>query len=1070
MLFCPLHVHTTYGSILDSIIRVDDLVDRVKELGCPACAITDHGSMASTIGFYKKCKSAGIKPIIGCEVYVADDLAVKTGGSKYNHLILLAKDNKGYENLKELSSIGFLEGFYAKPRVDFKTISEHSEGLICLSACLAGEVSEAIIKNGNPDDIVLKYKKLFGDDYYLEIQSHCDDTQLAVNKEIVRLAKQYHIKVVSTTDAHFLNREDYEAHNIFININQDRDTENYRDCYIQTDEEMIENLKLCVDIDLAEESLRNTIEVADKCDVEIELGHPYLPHAKIMPPYKDDYEYLVHLVKQGLKEKGILKQENRQTYIDRAKMELEVIKYKDFQGYFLKLREWLIEGKKRGIPFGECRGSSGGSIVAYLIGITNVDSVKYDLDFGRFLTKERTELCDIDTDVSTRRRTEFIKLITDDAGAENVAQIGTFGTLAAKSVVDAVGKVMGISVPERNEIKKNVSETDGVGGIKKINPEMYEKYKELIDMCIKLEGLPRSEGAHAGGVCVSGNNKPMTHYTPLRYNKYGNVTAQFEMKDIESVGLVKFDMLGLRTLDIIADALEFIGSDYYSYEFDYEDPKIYEMVSSGDTNSVFQAESNFMTTVFKEIKPKDMFEWSDCIAIGRPDSIKFLKPYVDAKFHGKYPKEIHPKLTKLLSRTYGCLIYQEQIMNITKVFAGFSDGEADKFRKIVSKKKLDLLPEQLGKFKTRCVENGYTEELAEELAQMLSDNANYCFNMAHSISYAITGYKTAYLKYYYPIDFMASVLNNQWDEEKGGIDYESVSVHIKECERMGIKVIPPNLNKSIEKFAPKHEENAVMYGLGLIKDVGQTTMEVITKNRPFKSASDFIKKCETCDKSSMIALIKSGAADSISNSSRSDILKMFFSYRFDLGKENAKPIRVINRNHIKFLLDNGYITPSQTDDKEICLSIFNKRRKMKGWEDFKEQYMMGTELDWEMETVNAFMSGNPFKDVLLPDWEKVKVGDKGWVGGTVRNVKKTKVKNGKNKGAPMAFVNIDTIYGTMDCVAFTNKWLDFQDLLKFGKNVMVCGEKQGDLNMIVDKVILLEEYKAILRRSGKYGR
>lgn len=1066
MSFVPLHVHTTYGSILDSIIRVNDLVDRVKELGCPACAITDHGSMASTIGFYKRCKNMGIKPIIGCEVYVAEDLTIKEGGSRYNHLILLAKNNKGYENLKILSSIGFLEGFYSKPRVDFKTISKHSEGLICLSACLAGEVSEAILKNTDVDGVVLRYKKLFGDDYYLEIQSHCDETQLAVNKEIVRLAKQHHVKVVSTTDAHFLNRDDFEAHNIFININQDRDTENYKDCYIQTDEEMMDKLSLCVDIDIAKESLRNTKEVADKCDVEIELGNPYLPHAKIMPPFKDDYEYLVHLVKAGLKEKGILNQKNKQEYIDRAKMELDVIKYKDFQGYFLKLREWLIAGKKKGIPFGECRGSSGGSIVAFLIGITNVDSIKYDLDFGRFLTKERTELCDIDTDVSTRRRSEFIKLITDDAGIENVAQIGTFGTLAAKAVIDAVGKVMGISVPERNELKKNVSEAEGVSGIKKLNPKLYESYKELVDMCIKLEGLPRSEGAHAGGVCVSGNNKPMTHYAPLRYNKYGNVTAQFEMKDIESVGLVKFDMLGLRTLDIISDTLEFIGSDYYSYEFDYDDSNVYEMVSSGDTNSVFQAESNFMTQVFKEIKPKDMFEWSDCIAIGRPDSIKFLKPYVDAKFNGKRPKEIHPNLTKVLERTYGCLIYQEQIMNITKVFAGFSDGEADKFRKIVSKKKLDLLPEELGKFKARCVENGYTAELAEELAQMLSDNANYCFNMAHSISYAITGYKTAYLKYYYPVAFMASVLNNQ-QKEDGSTDYESISVHIKECERMGIVVTHPDLNKSSEKFEPFEDEKVIRYGFGLIKDVGSSSVELIMKNRPFTSASDFIKRCEICDKTTMIALIKSGAVDNISKFSRADILKMLCSYRFDNGKEDSKPIKSINKNHIKFLLDNGYISPGQTEEKEACLSIFNRVRKAKAWESFQEKYMVGTELDWEMETVNSFMSGNPFNGVSLPKWELVEVGNKGWIGGTVRNVKKTKVKNGKNKGAPMAFINIDSSYGIMDCVVFTNKWLEYQDLLKFGKNVVVCGEKQGNLNMIVDRVVSLDEYKAILRVGKK---
>ena len=1065
-----MHVHTTNGSILDSIIRVKDLVAKCVEYQFPACAITDHGSMASTISFYKECKKNNIKPIIGCEVYVTDDLNIKNSTSKYNHLILLAKNNTGYENLKILSSIGYLKGFYRKPRIDFSTLKKYSEGLICLSACLLGEISQSILNGENPVEIINKYRNLFGKDYYLEIQSHTDNTQKMVNTEIVYLAKQNDIRLVATTDAHFLNRDDFEAHNIFININQDRDTENYSECYIQQENEMIDKLLQCVDIDedIIRECFESTIEIADKCNVDIELGHPYLPHSKVPGHFSNEYEYLVYLVKQGIKEKDILKLENKQEYIDRAKFELDVIKYKDFQGYFLKLREWLIEGKKRGIPFGECRGSSGGSLVAYLIGITNVDSVKYQLDFGRFLTKERTELCDIDTDVSTRRRNEFIQLITDDAGIENVAQIGTFGTLASRAIIDAVGKVMDIPRPIREEIKKNISESDGVKSIISMNKQLYLDNKKYLDMCIKLEGLPRSEGAHAGGVCVSGNNKPMTHYTPLRFNKNGNVTAQFDMSDVEAVGLVKFDMLGLTTLDIIADTLDEIGSGYYDFSFNYEDPVVYQMVSDGNTNSVFQAESNFMTNVFKQIKPKDIFEWSDCIAIGRPDSIKFLEPYVNAKFNGIYPEELHPNLTKILSRTYGCLIYQEQIMNITKIFAGFSDGEADKFRKIVSKKKLELLPEQLEKFKSRCVENGYDLELAEKLAQLLSDNANYSFNMAHSISYAITGYKTAYLKYYYPIEFMCAVLNNQKNEEDGSTDYEGVATYIKECKNMGITIKLPDVEHSITAFKPIKKENTILYGIGLIKDVGKTSMQQFINNRPYKNASDFIKKNVECDKQSMIAIIKAGGLDNISKKSRKDILKMYFSCRFDFGKEDKKPLKTVNKTHIKFLLDNGLIKPDTTD-KQLCLTIINKYRKAECWKEFQEKYMIGTQLDWEMQTVNAFISGDPFHGISLPDWSLVQIGNQGWVAGTINSVKKTKIKNGKNKGAQMAFLNLDTAYGVIDCVVFSETWLKTQDILKFGRNVLVYGEKQKEDNMIVQDADTLENYIIRLKREKLVG-
>lgn len=414
-----------------------------------------------------------------------------------------------------------------------------------------------------------------------------------------------------------------------------------------------------------------------------------------------------------------------------------------------------------------------------------------------------------------------------------------------------------------------------------MNTDLYNKNKHFIDLCIKLESLPRSTGAHAGGVCISGNNKPVTSFAPVKLNKDGRVTTQYEMHDVEAVGLVKYDVLGLSTLDIIADTLELIGSNYYSYNFDYEDSKVYEMLSAGDTAGVFQAESNFMTKVFVGVKPQNINDISDVIAIGRPDSIKYLEPYVKAKFSDEKPDMIHPDLEKILARTHGCLIYQEQIMNITKVFAGFSDGEADKFRKIVAKKKLDLLPEQLDKFKKRALERGYSESVVEQLSQLLQDNANYSFNMAHSVAYALTAYKTAYLKYHYPVEFMTAVLNNQKKEDGGQTDYEGVAKYIKVCGNMRIDILTPNINVSEREFIPIRKDNAIMYGFSLIKGLSDSGVQFVIDNRPFENYKSFIETTlETVDKTSVISLIKSGAIDSLTKLNRADMLKGYCIKRF----------------------------------------------------------------------------------------------------------------------------------------------------------------------------------------------
>lgn len=1072
--YCALHVHSHMDSVLDSMVRVTRegknkpclLQEKAKEYNIPAIALTGHGNMSGIISHYKTCQEYGTKCIVGLEAYITDDLTIKDTSSKYYHLILLSKNDVGYRNLKVLSSIGYLDGFYRKPRIDFKTLSEHSEGLICCTACLAGELPRMIMKNNlepshqleqQIDSWITSYKILFGDDFYFEIQSSDSDEQMIVNKELVRLSSEYNIPLIVTTDVHFLNKEDFDAHNVYININQDRDTENYKYCYLQSRKE-IETILSYLPPNVVQQALDNTYTVADKCNVEIELGHPYLPHLKVPDEYTNEYDWLVSEVKKGLKSRGILSKPNKTQYINRIKMELEVIKAKDFVGYFLILMQILRKAKERGIPIGEGRGSAGGCLVAYCVGITNVDSVEYDLDFGRFLTMERKDLCDIDTDVSTSRRQELIDIMVEMFGKDNVAQIATFGTLASKAVLDAVGKVMGIDRATCDGFKTKITDSEGVKSIEHNDPKTYNKYKQYFDICSKVKGSNRSYGCHAGGVCISGNNKPMVDYAPVMYNKDGNIMTQFEMHDVESVGLVKYDMLGLTSLDYIADTLELIGSDYYSYEFDYNDQDVFDMISRGDNTGVFQADSNFAYRVLTSVKPHSINELADCVSIGRPDAVQFLKPYVDAKFSGKHVEEIHPDLTKILSRTYGCLIYQEQMMNIFKVFGGFTDGEADKVRKIIGKKQLEALPEQLDKFKNGAINKGYSQDVIDKLINFINHNISYSFNMAHAVAYAITTYKTAYLKYHYPVEFMTAIINNQ-KTENGATDFDSVKAYIKASKDMGITVKGTDINMSDIKFVPDSEHNTILFGFGLVKGLTDKGVNIIMDNRPFASYKDFIDKVGLqLSKSDVVALIKSGSFDSISGSTKIKMFKYYYSIRFDAKKEDKKPIGKVNKTHIKKLLDDGYISPEQAEDKEYCTKLLNKTRKVEGWKEFEDKYCKGTELDWEMETLNAYLSGNPFEGVKLPDWYKTPKDSIGYIGGIIVDIKETVIKNGKNKGKKMCFLNVSQNENIIDIVVFNKQYIEYKDLFKVGKCIVCTVKKEGELNGSLHKCYTLNQY------------
>lgn len=1054
--YVPLHLHTRIGSILDSMVNPlpekgsDCLLSvKAKKLNMPAIAITDHGSMSAVLSHYKTCNQYGLKPILGCEFYLCDDINAKDKNSKYYHLVVLAKNNTGYQSLKKLSSIGYLKGFYYKPRIDFKALSENSEGLIVLTACLASELDRMIVRD-NYDrqkaiDLINKYKSVFGDDYYLEIQSSDSDDQIKANKEIVELSKLTNTKLVVTTDVHFLNKEDFSIHNTFININQDRDTENYKYCYLQSREEIIHILSY-LDKKVVNEALDNTFEVADKCNISIKLHEPKLPHLKVPIDYDDEAEWLTDLTFEGLKERGCYTKE----YIERAKFELNVIIAKDFTGYFLILMKIINEAKKRGIPIGEGRGSAGGSIVAYALKITNVDSLKYDLDFGRFLTMERTELCDIDTDVATSRRDDLIDLIIEMFGYDNVCQIATFGALASKAVIDAVGKVMGIDREVCTSLKNKLNEDEGVKSL--IKTKEYKEYKDFIDACIAIEGCPRSIGSHAGGVCIAGDNRPSVYYTPLMLNKDERVISQFEMHDVEDCNLVKYDMLGLTSLDYIDDCLRFIGSDYYSYKFDYNDKATYDMLCSKRNTGVFQNDSNFAERVFTAVKPRSIEEISDCVAIGRPDSVKFLEPYVNAKFNGIMPKQIHPLFNEILSRTYGCLIYQEQLMKIFKVFASFSDGQADGVRKCIAKKKLDKMDYYFGLFREGARKNEYTDDVIEKIIEFVKDNAAYSFNMAHSVAYGITAYKTAYLKCHYPVEYMASVINNQKTED-GATDFKKIKQYIKSAEQDGIKTILPDINTSGLKFTP-HNGN-IEYGLSLIKGLSDTGAKLVIEHRPYASYKAFLEALgNDLGKGDVIALIKANAFRNVSNEQQMEQFKMFYEFRFKNGKEDKKPLKTINKTHIKYLLDNGLIGPEEADDKFTCLEILNDERKDKGWEEFKNKYCMGNKLTWEMESVNAYLSADPFEDVYTGDWDKVKNESNGYVGGVIISVKETKTK----KGDKMCFLNISRDDKKFDLVVFPRNYVEYKPLLKEGSCIVCRTTKQGEAKGIVQACETLESF------------
>ncbi len=875
--FTHLHVHTQY-SLLDGAARIGDLVAAAKAAGMNALAITDHGVMYGVIEFYKACVKENIKPILGMEAYVAPRTLSDRDGRQdreYAHLILLAKNAQGYRNLMQLSSIGFLEGFYYRPRIDYNVLSQYSEGLICLSACLAGDIPQRLLANQYDEAvrIALRLKEMFGADFYIELQNHGLAAQKQILPDLVRLAAQIGAKTVATNDVHYVTRADAQAQDVLLCIQTNRfvDEENRmrmeaEEFYLKTPEEMRAAFPD------HPEALETTREIADKCDVTIEFGVRHLP-GFTAPEGKDNTAYLTELCEQGLKRKI---PDADDTARERLRYELSVITQMGFVDYFLIVWDFIHFAKTNQIMVGPGRGSAAGSLAAYCLDITDINPLKYHLLFERFLNPERISMPDIDVDFCYERRQEVIDYVTRKYGADHVAQIITFGTMAARAVIRDVGRVLRMPYGDVDRIAKLIPAELNMtlSRALTLSPELRVKYdtddnvRQLIDLGLKLEGLPRHASTHAAGVVISA--RPITEYVPLQKNDEAT-TTQFPMGTLEELGLLKMDFLGLRTLTVIRDTLDFIASsgkqppDFSHMQ--YDDPQVYAMISHGDTDGVFQLESAGMRQFMTQLRP-DCFE--DVIAgisLFRPGPMEQIPRYVSGK-HGTHTVVYaHEKLRPILENTYGCMVYQEQVMEIVRELAGYSYGRSDLVRRAMSKKKADVMAKERQSFVygapeegvVGAVKNGVPESVANRIFDEMMDFASYAFNKSHAAAYAVLAYQTAYLKRYFPVEFMAALINSYL----GNAD--KVAEYVYTAKRLGIRVLPPDVNHSNARFSV--ENGTIRFGLEAVRNVGggpmRSMVEQREKNGPFRDFFDFLDRTEDLNKRMLEELIYAGCFDSM---------------------------------------------------------------------------------------------------------------------------------------------------------------------------------------------------------------
>ena len=1035
--FVHLHIHSEY-SLLDGANRIKDIPVRAKELGMDAIALTDHGVMYGAIDFYKACKKEGIKPIIGCEVYVAPRSRFDKDpnlDNKYNHLILLAKNIEGYKNLSKLVSSGFTEGFYYKPRIDLEILEKYHEGLICCSACLGGSIATAIIEGEQEqaEKIALWHKKVFGEDYYLELQANRLRKQALVNQKLVELSKKLEIPLIITNDSHYLRKEDAYSHEVLLCVqtgkkmsDEDRMRFETDDFYIKSPseiEEFVPNLP---------EAMENTVKIAEKCNVEFEFGHTILPNYDVPKEYPTHYDFFYKLCKEGIKNR--YGENPPKEILERMEFEISVIKKMGYIDYFLIVWDFIHYAKSHGIPVGPGRGSGAGSIVAYAIEITDIDPIKYDLLFERFLNPERVSMPDFDVDFCYERRGEVLDYVARKYGADHVSQIITFGTMSARMVIRDVARVLDLPYAEADKLAKMIPNELHIT-IKKAmeqNRELKELYEDdenirnLLNLAISLEGLPRQASTHACGVVIT--KEPVVNYVPL-YMRDNTISTQYIMTTLEELGLLKMDFLGLRTLTVIDDAKKLIKDNRgIDVEIDKEmnDPKVYKLWAEGKTSGIFQFESQGMTNFMKELKPDRLEDIIAGVSLYRPGPMDQIPRYIRNKLHPDNIEYTHPALEPILHVTYGCMVYQEQVMQIVRQLAGYSLGRADLVRRAMGKKKLDVMAkereyfihgqvdEQGNVIIPGCIRNGIDEESANKIFDEMAEFAKYAFNKSHAAAYAVVSYQTAYLKAYYPEELMAATLNSFL----GNLD--KIPEYIDECKKLNIEILKPDINKSSTKFTVK--DMKIRFGLGSIKNVGIAAVETICeerrKNGEYKNLSDFCERIskEAVNKKCIESLIKSGAFD-------------------NLGETRATLL-----NSYELILDT--ITNSQRKSLKGQVSMFDLTEQTEGnLDEIKYQYTALPEfstkelLSMEKEMIGIYISGHPLENLREQIMAQTNIntirmreineqkeeyaheykdGQNVTYAGIITSVKKKYTK----KNTLMAFVTVEDLYGTCEIIVF----------------------------------------------------
>ena len=1076
MSFAHLHVHTEY-SLLDGSNKIKECISRVKELGMNSVAITDHGVMFGVIEFYRAAKAAGINPVLGCEVYVAPgsrfDKEVGGGGDdRYYHLVLLAENDTGYHNLMKIVSKGFTEGYYYKPRVDLEVLEEYHEGIIALSACLAGEVQRNIMRGMYAEgrEAALRYEKIFGKgNFFLELQDHGMAEQKSVNQSLIRMSAETGIELVATNDVHYTYEDDVKPHDILLCIQtgkklEDEDRMRYEggQYFIKSEEEMRALFPYAL------QALENTQKIADRCHVEIEFGVTKLPKYDVPEGYTS-WEYLNKLCFEGLERRY---SPVTQDLKDRLNYELSVIKSMGYVDYFLIVWDFIKYARDNRIMVGPGRGSAAGSIVSYCLEITSIDPIKYQLLFERFLNPERVSMPDIDVDFCFERRQEVIDYVVRKYGKDRVVQIVTFGTMAARGVIRDVGRVMDLPYAFVDSVAKMIPQELNITLDKALmmNPELKKLYeedaqvKELLDMSRRLEGLPRHTSMHAAGVVIS--QKAVDVYVPLSLGSDGSVTTQFTMTTLEELGLLKMDFLGLRTLTVIQNAVELAqkstGRRIDINQIDYNDKEVLDSIGSGKTDGVFQLESAGMKSFMKELKPQSLEDIIAGISLYRPGPMDFIPQYIKGKNNPGTITYDCPQLEPILAPTYGCIVYQEQVMQIVRDLAGYTLGRSDLLRRAMSKKKGDVMQRERQNFVygneaegvPGCVKNGIDEATANKIYDEMIDFAKYAFNKSHAAAYAVVSYQTAFLKYYFPVEFMAALMTSVIDNPP------KVSEYIYACRQMGIEILPPDINKGMGNFSV--DGGNIRYGLAAIKSIGRPVIQSIIEEREargkFKTLKDFVERLsgKEVNKRTIESFIKAGAFDNLGGT-RKQFMMIYIRILDQVNQE--RKYSMAGQMSLFDLVD-------EEQKKEFDIQLPNVG-----------EYEKETKLAFEKEVLGVYLTGHPLED-YEEKWKKnitrtaldfqideetgrtkVRDGARETIGGMITEKTIKHTKNNKT----MAFITIEDLAGTVEVVIFPKDYEKNQRYLNEDSKVFVRGrvseEDDAPSKLICESIIPFDRTK-----------